>query len=72
MTTKISVSLPEEDLAELDAYIQRMDLPGRSAGVQAAIHSLRIRALADDYAAAFTDGSEDSDLWDSTAADGLQ
>ena len=72
MTTKISVSLPEEDLAELDAYIQRMELPGRSAGVQAAIHSLRMRALADDYAAAFTDLWEDADVWDSTAVDGLE
>lgn len=72
MTTKISVSLTEEDLAELDAYIQRMDLPGRSAGVQAAIHSLRMTGLADDYAAAFTDQAEDSVMWESTTADGLE
>lgn len=69
---KLSVSLSEEDLAVLDAYIERAGLPSRSAGVQRAIGLLRFPALEDEYAEAWTEWSADgADEWDTTAGDGL-
>ena len=58
---KLSVSLPEEDVAALDAYARAAGLKSRSAAVLCAIRLLRYPDLEDDYAAA----------WEATAADGL-
>lgn len=70
---KLSVSLSDEDLAVLDAYIERAGLPSRSAGVQRAIRMLRFPALEDDYAEAWAEWSAkgDTDEWDVTVGDGL-
>lgn len=70
---KLSVSLSDDDVAVLDAYVERAGLPSRSAGVQRAIRLLRFPALEDDYAEAWeewsTTGSRDE--WDATISDGL-
>lgn len=72
MTTKISVSLSDDDLAALDAHVRSAGLPGRSAGVQEAIRRLRLADLGTDYAAAFSEADEaEARDWDTTAADGL-
>ena len=73
MATKISVSLSEADLAALDAYIGAERLPGRSAGVQAAIRMLLAADLERDYAAAFADTEESGavDGWNVTSGDGV-
>lgn len=70
---KLSVSLPDEDVEFLDAYANAHASPSRSAVVQTAIHALRLRDLADAYAAAANEWSagDDADLWDETAGDGL-
>jgi Arc/MetJ-type ribon-helix-helix transcriptional regulator len=70
---KLSVSLPDEDVAVLDTYVERAGLPSRSAGVQRAIRMLRYPALEDDYGAAWTEWSAagEEDLWENTADDGL-
>jgi Arc/MetJ-type ribon-helix-helix transcriptional regulator len=70
---KMSVSLPEDDIAFVDDYASRAGLPSRSSVLHEAIRMLRTADLERDYAAAWQEWetSEDSTLWDRTAADGL-
>ncbi len=69
---KLSVSLSAEDVAVLDAYVERTGLPSRSAAVQQAIRMLRFPTLEDDYAAAWDEWStEDNGPWTETLGDGL-
>jgi Arc/MetJ-type ribon-helix-helix transcriptional regulator len=70
---KLSVSLSDEDVATLDAYIQRAGLPSRSAGVQRAVQMLRYPDLEDSYAEAWAQWSTDesSGEWESTVGDGV-
>lgn len=71
---KISVSLPEPDLAFLDDYVARAGLPSRSAAVHTAIRALRERRLEDEYTEAFQEweASGGNESWDVTVADGLE
>ncbi len=70
---KLSVSLPEEDVATLDRLVAEAGLESRSAAVRRAIQALRLSALESQYAAAFEEwaGSDDDELWDPTAGDGI-
>lgn len=70
---KLSVSLPEEDLAVLDAYARASGLPSRSAALQHAIRLLRYPNLEEDYAAAWDEWEKSGEegLWEGTVADGL-
>jgi len=70
---KISLSLPEEDVAFVDAQAREGLFPSRSAAVQAAIRLMRDRAYLDSYAAAWDewDASDDGNAWDTVSADGL-
>jgi hypothetical protein len=70
---KLSVSLSNEDLAVLDAYVKKTGLPSRSAGLQRAVQMLRYPALEDDYAEAWSEWSADQDAeaWETTTADGV-
>ena len=70
---KLSVSLPQEDLAVLDAYLRATGLRSRSAALQHAIRLLRHRELEQDYAAAWDDwdSSGQATDWEVTTADGL-
>ncbi|MFJ7268061.1 ribbon-helix-helix domain-containing protein [Streptomyces sp. NPDC099050] len=70
---KISVSLPQEDVAFVDQYAAEMETESRSAVIQAAIQLLRESALEKEYLAAWDEWyeSEDAELWDRTAGDGI-
>jgi antitoxin MazE9 len=70
---KLSVSLSNEDIAVLDAYVKKTGLPSRSAGLQRAVQMLRYPALEDDYAEAWSQWSTDqhAEVWETTAADGV-
>ena len=70
---KVSVSLPDEDVEYLDAYAQTQGLESRSAALQKAVRLLRASELGAAYEDAWNDwiDSEDADLWDAAAADGL-
>jgi Arc/MetJ-type ribon-helix-helix transcriptional regulator len=70
---KLSVSLSDEDVEVLDAYVERAGLPSRSAGVQRAIRMLRYPALEDDYGDAWAEWSSagEEQAWASAAGDGL-
>lgn len=70
---KLSVSLPDEDVAALDKYAKAAGLRSRSAAVQRAIRLLGHADLEQDYAAAWEEweSSGEQAAWAATAADGL-
>jgi Arc/MetJ-type ribon-helix-helix transcriptional regulator len=70
---KISISLPDEDVAALDEYARTSGLKSRSAVVRRALVLLRQPDLEQDYAAAWDEweSSGDQAAWEGTAADGL-
>lgn len=70
---KLSVSLPQEDLAVLDAYARASGLPSRSAALQHAIRLLRYPDLEQDYVAAWDEWADSGAqaVWESAVADGL-
>lgn len=70
---KISVSMPDEDVHYLDSYARERQLDSRSAVLHKAVRLLRASELGAAYEDAWTewDESEDSDLWDAAAADGV-
>lgn len=70
---KLSVSLPEEDVAILDEFARTAGLPSRSAAVHHAVRMLRLPELEQDYEAAWQEWEESGDqaAWDVTMADGI-
>jgi Arc/MetJ-type ribon-helix-helix transcriptional regulator len=70
---KLSVSLPDDDVALLDEYARASGLRSRSAALQHAIRLLRQSDLDSDYAAAWEEweSSGERAAWDGTVADGL-
>lgn len=71
---KVSVSLPEEDVAFLDAYAQSQGIESRSAVVHRAVGLLRASELGDAYEDAFSSWSDDGEAcaWETVAGDGLE
>jgi Arc/MetJ-type ribon-helix-helix transcriptional regulator len=70
---KVSMSLPDEDVIFLDAYVTEQGLPSRSAALHKAVRLLRATGLGAAYESAWAEWSnEDQQLWDPTAVDGLQ
>ena len=69
---KLSISLSDQDVAVLDAYIERAGLPSRSAGLQRAVRMLRHPNLEEDYAEAWEEwAADDEESWSTATADGL-
>ncbi|HRY09907.1 MAG: ribbon-helix-helix protein, CopG family [Actinobacteria bacterium] len=70
---KLSISLPDDDVAVLDRYAEAAGLSSRSAAIQQAIRMLGDPELDDAYAAAWEEWetSGDADAWEGTLADGL-
>jgi Arc/MetJ-type ribon-helix-helix transcriptional regulator len=70
---KVSVSLPDADVEYLDSYARTQGLDSRSAALQKAVRLLRASELGAAYEDAWADWgeSEDSELWDAAAADGV-
>lgn len=73
VSMKMSVSLPEDDVAFIDEYAARVGLPSRSSVLHEAIRLLRMADLERDYAAAWLEweADENAALWDGIVADGL-
>lgn len=67
---KLSVSLPDGDVAFVDEYARTHGIDSRSGVVQRALTLLRVRELSDDYVAAWEEW-DDAAAWDATTADGL-
>lgn len=70
---KVSVSIPDDDLAYVQTQVASGRYPTRSAVMHAAIRSLRTRDLEAQYAEAARDWRESGEeaVWDVTNADGL-
>lgn len=70
---KLSVSLPEEDVAALDDYVRTAGLRSRSAALRHAIRMLRHTDLEEEYAAAWHEWSSSGDeaAWRTTERDEL-
>jgi Arc/MetJ-type ribon-helix-helix transcriptional regulator len=70
---KLSVSLPDEDVAILDEYVRTTGLPSRSAALQAAVRMLHLPHLEEDYAAAWQEwqSTGEESAWQITSSDGL-
>lgn len=71
---KLSISLPDEDVAVLDRYARAAGITNRSAAIQRAIRLLDQPGLDDAYAAAWDEweASGDATAWEETAADGAR
>jgi Arc/MetJ-type ribon-helix-helix transcriptional regulator len=69
---KLSISLPEEDVAVVDRYAHAAGLDSRSAVIQRAIRMLGDPSLDDAYAAAWDEweASGDAAAWETTIGDG--
>lgn len=70
---KVSISLPDDDVATLDAHVRAAGLESRSAAVRQAIRLLRRAHLEEDYAAAWDewDSSGEREAWEQASGDGL-
>ena len=69
---KLSVSLPDEDVAFVDEFVERTGSSSRSSAIQRAIGLLRAAELEDEYVSAFDEwAGAEAELWERTAADGL-
>lgn len=70
---KLSVSLPEADVALLDSYALTAGMGSRSAVIQRALTLLRQTGLEEDYEAAWGEweGSGEQAAWAGASADGL-
>lgn len=71
---KLSVSLPEDDVAFLDAYMRSHGLDSRSGVLQEALAFLRVQELGVHYLAAWDEWASDdgSAAWDTVVADGIE
>jgi Arc/MetJ-type ribon-helix-helix transcriptional regulator len=71
---KLSVSLPDDDVALLDEHARRSGLPSRSAAVHHAVRLLRYVDLESDYEAAWDEweASGEREAWEATVDDGLR
>jgi Arc/MetJ-type ribon-helix-helix transcriptional regulator len=70
---KISISLPEEDIAFLEAYADAQGYPSRSAVIHRAVRLLRVSELGEAYASAWEGWDEGGEAaaWEPTVGDGL-
>ncbi len=70
---KLSVSLPDDDVEFLDRYASTQGIESRSAVVHKAVRLLRATELGPAYEDAWSDwaGSDDGELWDAAAGDGI-
>jgi Arc/MetJ-type ribon-helix-helix transcriptional regulator len=70
---KVSVSLPDDDVAFLDSYAQAQGIDSRSAAVHKAVGLLRASQLEHAYEEAWAAWSADGDAraWEAAAGDGL-
>lgn len=69
---KLSVSLSDDDVAVIDAYVETAGLSSRSAAIQRAVQMLRYPTLEEDYAHAWAEWSGDEEAWESASGDGVR
>ncbi len=68
---KLSVSLPDDDVAFLDQVAADRSLDSRSAALQAAVRALREQSMVEAYFEAYLESRDESRAWDAVIGDGL-
>jgi Arc/MetJ-type ribon-helix-helix transcriptional regulator len=68
---KLSVSLPDDDVAFLDQVAFDRSLDSRSAALQAAVRALREQSMVEAYFEAYLESRDESRAWDAVTGDGL-
>lgn len=70
---KLSVSLPDDDVAFLDNYVRSHGLGSRSGVLHTALALLRQHELSADYQSAWDEWVTDDDnaAWEAAVADGI-
>lgn len=70
---KVSVSLPEEDIAFLDTYAAEQGFESRSAVLHKAVRLLRAAELSGAYEDAWQEwaAAGEADAWEAATADGV-
>lgn len=68
---KLSVSIPEDDVAFVDEYANTHAAGSRSAVLRRAIALLRSAELGDAYEHAWDEWSDHADAWETAVGDGL-
>ncbi len=70
---KVSVSLPDDDVAFLDEFAQRHHISSRSAALHQAVRLLRASQLEAAYQEAWDEWRDEGEqeAWESTVSDGL-
>ena len=70
---KVSVSLPEQDVAFLESYARSHGYPSRSAVLRRAVGLLRAAELGDAYDAAWKEWvrTGEAALWEVASSDGV-
>jgi Arc/MetJ-type ribon-helix-helix transcriptional regulator len=69
---KLSLSLPEDDVAFLDSYATARGISSRSAAMHKAVRLLRASELGPDYEQAWSEWSQGGgEAWEVTVSDGL-
>lgn len=71
---KVSVSLPDEDVEFLDAYVEAQGFASRSAVVHKAVRLLKASELGPAYEDAWNEweAAGEAGTWEVTTADGLR
>ena len=73
MTTKLSITLPDDTLKALDSLIEERKIPSRSAAIQAAVKQYITPDLRDAYARAMQEWDDEAEnvIWGTVAGDGV-
>ena len=69
---KVSISLPDKDIAFIDRQIADHGEPSRSAVIRKALRRLRADSLKKAYLQRWSEWDEEDDIWDVTVGDGLE
>lgn len=69
---KLSVSLPDKDVAFIDRQVTENGERSRSAVIRKALRRLRSEELKRQYAQLWAEWDDDDDVWDATVGDGIE
>ena len=69
---KLSISLPDKDVAFIDRHVAENGEESRSAVIRKALRRLRSEELKKAYLQRWSEWDDEDDIWDVTVADGLE
>ena len=69
---KLSVSLPDKDVAFIDRQVTENGERSRSAVIRKALRRLRSEELKRQYAQLWAEWDDEDDAWDVTVGDGIE